>query len=105
MVNGDRNPPPLILTAGVAHRFRFVGIGAANGGRFAIRRDSTVMRWRAVARDGADLPPARAILRPANQYVGVGETFDFEWIPEPGEYTLTAGGFARPFMKRTLVVR
>jgi FtsP/CotA-like multicopper oxidase with cupredoxin domain len=105
MVNGDRNPPPLILTAGVAHRFRFVGIGAANGGRFAIRRDSTVMRWRALARDGADLPSAQATLRPANQYVGVGETFDFEWIPEPGEYTLTAGGFARPFMRRKLVVK
>ena len=80
-------------------------IGAATGGRFAIRRDSTLMHWRAVALDGADLPREQAILRPAEQYVGVGETFDFEWIPEPGEYTMTGGSFARPYMKRKVVVR
>ena len=105
LVNGDSTPPPLELAAGVAHRFRFVGIGAATGGRFAIRRDSSLVHWRAVARDGADLPPAQATLRRANQYVGVGETFDFEWIPEPGEYSLTAGNLRRPFMRRNLVVR
>ena len=105
LVNGDSTPPPLELAAGVAHRFRFVGIGAADGGRFAIRRDSSLVRWRALARDGADLPPAQAIMRPANQYVGVGETFDFEWIPEPGEYRLTAGNLRRPFMTRKLIVR
>ena len=105
LVNGDSTPPPLELAAGVAHRFRFVGIGAATGGRFAIRRDSSLVRWRAVARDGADLPPSQATLRPAHQYVGVGETFDFEWIPEPGEYSLTAGNLRRPFMRRNLVVR
>jgi hypothetical protein len=58
-----------------------------------------------VARDGADLPPAQATLRRANQLVGVGETFDFEWIPAPGEYSLTAGNLRRPFMRRKLVVR
>jgi len=105
LVNGDSTPPPLELAAGVAHRFRFVGIGAATGGRFAIRRDSALVRWRALARDGADLPPAQATMRPANQYVGVGETFDFEWIPEPGEYSLTAGNLRRPFMRRKLVVK
>jgi len=105
LVNGERNPPPLILAAGVAHRFRFVGIGAATGGLFAIRRDSTLVRWRAVARDGADLPPAQATPQPAQQYVGVGETFDFEWIPEPGEYTMTGGNFAQPYMTRKVIVR
>jgi hypothetical protein len=35
----------------------------------------------------------------------VGETFDFVWIPEPGEYRLTAGNLRRPFMQRKLVVR
>ena len=105
LVNGNNTPLPLELAAGVPHRFRFVGIGAADGGRFAIRRDSSLVRWRALARDGADLPPAQAIMRPANQYVGVGETFDFEWVPEPGEYSLTAGNLRRPFMRRKLVVR
>lgn len=105
IVNGQKNPPPLELAAGVAHRFRFVGIGAATGGRFAIRRDTTMMRWRPLSRDGADLPASQATLRPAIQYVGVGETFDFEWVPEVGEYTLIGGNFARPFMTRKLIVR
>ena len=106
LVNGDRNPPPLTLTAGVAHRFRFVGIGAAAGGRFAIKRDTAFVHWRALARDGADLPTAQATMRRAQQYVGVGETADFEWIPEPGEYTLTADLFGpKPFMTRRIVVR
>ena len=106
IVNGDNSPPPLSLAAGVPHRFRLVGIGAAAGGRFAIRRDTTFMQWRPLARDGADLPPAQATMRRALQYVDVGQTMDFEWIPEPGEYTLTADLFGpKPFMTQKLIVR
>ncbi len=105
LVNGEKSPPPLTLAAGAAHRFRLVGIGAATGGRFAIMRDSTFMTWRAIARDGADLPPAQATMRRAQQYVDVGQTWDFEWIPEPGEYILTADMFGPPFMRRKIIVR
>jgi FtsP/CotA-like multicopper oxidase with cupredoxin domain len=106
LVNGNNNPPPLELAAGVPHRFRFIGIGAATGARFAIRRDSVLVTWRAIARDGADLPPHQATMRPAREYTDVGQTRDFEWIPEPGEYTLTADMFGpKPFMTRKLIVR
>ena len=106
LVNGEKSPAPLTLAAGVAHRFRLVGIGAASGARFAIRRDTTYMQWRALARDGADVPPAMATMRRARQYVDVGQTMDFEWTPEPGEYTLTADLFGpTPFMTRKLIVR
>jgi len=105
LVNGERSPAPLTLAAGITHRFRFVGIGAATGARFAILRDSTFMTWRAIARDGADLPLAQATMRQARQYVDVGQTWDFEWIPEPGEYTLTADMFGPPFMTRKIVVQ
>jgi FtsP/CotA-like multicopper oxidase with cupredoxin domain len=105
LINGNNTPPPLQLAAGVPHRFRFVGIGAATGARFAIRRDSALVQWRLLARDGADLPASQSVMRPARRYVGVGETFDFEWIPEPGEYTLTADMFGPPIMTRKLVVR
>ena len=44
-------------------------------------------------------------MQPARRYVGVGETVDVEWIPEPGEYILTADMFGPPFMTRRLVVR
>jgi FtsP/CotA-like multicopper oxidase with cupredoxin domain len=105
LVNGNNTPPPLALAAGVTHRLRFVGIGAATGGRFAIRRDTVLVQWRPLARDGADLPDSQRAMRPARRYVGVGETFDVEWIPEPGEYTLTADMFGPPFMTRKLVVK
>jgi hypothetical protein len=105
LVNGNNTPPPLALAAGVTHRLRFVGIGAATGGRFAIRRDTVLVQWRPLARDGADLPDSQRAMRPARRYVGVGETFDVEWIPEPGEYILTADMFGPPFMTRKLIVK
>ena len=48
-------------------------------------RDSDVLSWRWVARDGMDVPAERATLRPASQQMGNGETYDFEFIaPVPG---------------------
>jgi hypothetical protein len=38
--------------------------------------------WRAVAKDGADLPPAQAIEQAARQIIAVGETYDFEFEPK-----------------------
>ena len=105
LINGNNTPPPLELAAGVIHRFRFIGIGAATGARFSIRRDTALVTWRAIARDGADLAPAQATMRPAQEYTDVGQTRDFEWTPEPGTYVLTADMFGPPFMKRKLIVR
>jgi hypothetical protein len=105
LVNGNNAPLPLTLAAGVPHRFRFIGIGAAGGARFSIRRDTTVLQWRSLARDGADLPPSRAGVQRAMEYVGAGETRDFEWTPEPGVYFLVADGFGKPVMTRRLIVQ
>ena len=44
-------------------------------------RDSTPETWRAVAKDGMDLPAERATTGPAVQQLSNGETFDFEFIP------------------------
>jgi hypothetical protein len=40
---------------------------------------SSPVTWRAVAKDGADLPESLATERPARQTVSVGETYDFEF--------------------------
>jgi hypothetical protein len=74
----------------VDQRFRFVNIGPAAGIYFAIYRDTSVVTWQALAKDGADLPPSQAVTRPARQFVQVGETYDFIFRPGPGEYRLTA---------------
>jgi FtsP/CotA-like multicopper oxidase with cupredoxin domain len=92
LINGDTAAAPLELAAGVPHRFRFINIGPAQRLFYAIRQDTTVMKWRRLAKDGADLPPALAITSPAIRRLGVGEMFDAEFLPPaPGEYRLTVG--------------
>jgi FtsP/CotA-like multicopper oxidase with cupredoxin domain len=92
VVNGATTSAPLELAAGVPHRFRFVNIGPAQRVVFAVRRDSTVLTWRPLAKDGADLPPYDAVVGPARRRVAVGETFDAEFTPPAaGEYLLTMG--------------
>jgi FtsP/CotA-like multicopper oxidase with cupredoxin domain len=89
LINGDSAPPPLVLTRDRSHRFRFVNIGAAGFVRFALHRDGTVLRWRAVGKDGADLPPSAAVETPSAVRINVGETFDAAFdATAPGEYEL-----------------
>ena len=78
---GKRSPAPLHLTVGETHRLRFVTIHPDWAISYTLRNDSTVARWRAVAKDGADLPPTLATVRPAFVVMGPGETSDFEFTP------------------------
>ena len=77
-VNGLASPPPVELRAGVAHRFRFVSIGASGRKLVRLLAGSTVQQWRAVAKDGADLPPQQATTRVGIVDLRPGETWDFE---------------------------
>jgi FtsP/CotA-like multicopper oxidase with cupredoxin domain len=92
LINGDTAAAPMEIAAGVPQRFRFINIAPAGRLIFAIRQDSSVVTWRRLAKDGADLPPAMAVAAPASRRLGVGEMFDAEFIaPSPGEYRLTVG--------------
>jgi hypothetical protein len=47
------------------------------------------VKWRAIAKDGASLPPVQATVQDAAQVISVGETYDFEFAPQgPGDYKL-----------------
>jgi FtsP/CotA-like multicopper oxidase with cupredoxin domain len=106
LINGDSIPrQPLELAAGVAHRLRFINIGVAGGYWPTLRQDSTLLSWKHVAKDGAELPAARAQQRPARFRVQVGETWDVEWTPAPGEYTLALGEREKPAFIQRIVVR
>ena len=51
--------------------------------------DGEPVEWRALAKDGADLPAGQALAGPADLRINVGETYDFLWTPDrPGELTL-----------------
>jgi len=89
LVNGDSVPPPLELAAGQRHRLRLVNIGAGAFVRFSLRRDTSLVQWRALAKDAADLPAELAVERPATMRLNVGETFDALFdASQPGEYDL-----------------
>ncbi|WP_411280962.1 multicopper oxidase domain-containing protein [Gemmatimonas sp.] len=89
LVNGRTSPRSLHLTAGETHRFRLVSINPDWPVRFTLRNDAVTARWRAVAKDGADLPPAMATTRLARVVMGPGETADFEFTPAvPGTWRL-----------------
>jgi FtsP/CotA-like multicopper oxidase with cupredoxin domain len=104
IVNGDSLPAPLVLTPGVPHRFRFVNIGAADAFPFAIYRDTALVEWRKVARDGADLPATQALTGPSVEWLDVGETADFGFVPTLGVYRLVVGDPAKPEWEQQLQV-
>ncbi|MGE5926652.1 MAG: multicopper oxidase domain-containing protein [Gemmatimonadota bacterium] len=89
LINGDSVPAELSMRAGETHRLRFVNIAPAGVIRLDLKRDSTLVEWRRLALDGADLPPALAVAAPATHRLAVGQTADFEVRLPPGRYALT----------------
>jgi len=84
VVNGHLNPAPIELRAGRTYRIRLINIGNARTW-LALRRgprDSSVVGWRAVAKDGADLPASQAVVTATPLVTGPGETVDFEYRPD-----------------------
>lgn len=108
LINGDSIISPVLhLTRGQRQRFRFINMGLAGLVRYTLQRDGAPVTWQALARDGADLPPALAVGGPAITVVSVGETSDFSFTPaDTGTYRLTAGLAALPpVWSQEIVVR
>src|SRR5262249_35938209 len=96
-VNGSKSPEARDLRAGEKYRVRLINIHTFRPSMIVrIVADSATPTWRAVAKDGMEFPPERAVVGPAVQQMGNGETFDFEFVPPvPGDLRLTvssAGG-------------
>ncbi len=91
-LNGRADPQPLQLEAGTTYRFRLVNILTETRLRVALLRGEEPVLWRAVAKDGAQLPPELAAVRPARLTFLPGEIHDFEFTPaQVGELTLGFG--------------
>jgi manganese oxidase len=91
-INGQVDPDTVVLRVGRMYRLRFIGLSVTspNAGVYltarpdsslANLRDTMLVRWRPLAKDGADLPERERTLRPAQQVVSIGETYDFEFEP------------------------
>jgi FtsP/CotA-like multicopper oxidase with cupredoxin domain len=92
LLNGSQASAPLVLRVGVRSRVRLINMTTNDPGlRFDLTRDGTLQHWRALAKDGADLPEAQRTVRDARQSVSIGETADVEIVPErEGGQTLEA---------------
>jgi FtsP/CotA-like multicopper oxidase with cupredoxin domain len=83
LVNGSASPDSVTVVAGVPQRLRFINITLRRpGARLELWRDSTLISWRPLAKDGADLPSSFQAMRSARLNLSIGETMDFEIIPE-----------------------
>jgi FtsP/CotA-like multicopper oxidase with cupredoxin domain len=88
-LNGQLQPTEQTLVAGTTYRFRIVSINPDWRVYVSLKADSIVQQWRAIAKDGADLPAHQATMRTARILMGPGETADFSVTPRtPGRMTL-----------------
>ncbi len=89
-LNGSPQPGLMVLLAGQTYRLRFVNITPND--RLMVTSlitENHPVKWRAMAKDGADLPPQQATVQDAVQTISVGETYDYEFEPQsPGQYEL-----------------
>jgi FtsP/CotA-like multicopper oxidase with cupredoxin domain len=89
-INGSLEPEPMTFEAGQPYRLRFVQITRGVTVDIALVRGTVPIRWRALARDGADLPPALQGEGDAVLRTNTGETFDYLWTPAAaGDVTLS----------------
>jgi manganese oxidase len=96
LLNGA-STPVVDLVRGRTYTIRLINIAPSIPLTFALLEDSVPVRWRAVAKDGADLPSHQAKDRPALLQIGVGEAYDFVFVPpRAGTLQIIARGPAGP---------
>jgi FtsP/CotA-like multicopper oxidase with cupredoxin domain len=106
LVNGRSEGGSIELAAGRPQRLRFVGIFAQGGALVSLRADTTLVSWRPVAKDGADLPPGQAVSRPAAQRIVAGEIYDYEVMSESAaDWSLVLVDPLEPANVSTVAVR
>ena len=95
LLNGSSTPARRELRVGERYRLRFINVHTFRPSmRMRLLQDTTLQRWRSLAKDGMDLPTDRRLEGPSEIQMGNGETYDFEYVPSaPGDFKLdvTAG--------------
>ena len=89
-------PDTIDVPAGRATRLRLINIRAENATEFALEQDGMPVLWRAVAKDGAALPPHQIREQPAKLITDPGETYDFEITPDQARHDEPARSSAEP---------
>lgn len=80
-INGREVADTVRMTVGETYRIRLIEIIPDWTIRLAMMRDDSVVHWRALAKDGAELPPRAQVMQSASFITGPGQTMDFEYRP------------------------
>jgi FtsP/CotA-like multicopper oxidase with cupredoxin domain len=85
LINGRASPTPITVKSGVPQRLRIINMTTRRPRtRVELWHDSTLVMWRPLAKDGADLPARFQAVTPARAPISIGETGDFEFLPSVG---------------------
>jgi len=88
-INGKLQPDTMRMKFGERYRIRLIDIMPDWTIRVAMTRGDTVVQWKALAKDGAELQSRAQVMVPAAFITGPGQTMDFEYRPtEPGRMQL-----------------
>lgn len=83
VINGSPQPGPIVLLTGRTYRIRLINISPDDMETVSLLVNDKPAQWRAIAKDGDDLPPQQATVQDAvHVELGVGETRDFEFSPK-----------------------
>jgi manganese oxidase len=89
MINGVFQPDPLVVQAGVRQRLRFINVTTFwTNEVVSISSQGRVVQWLPIAVDGAEIRAARRSLQSAVDTVTVGQTRDYEFTPQRGDFLL-----------------
>jgi manganese oxidase len=103
LLNGKSLPDPIELKAGTTYRFRLFNLKNDDIEQIALldETDKPIM-WKAVAKDGADLPASQSTMQPATLLFGSGEIYDFLYTPAKTEELKVRYG-QRPYIVNVAV--
>jgi FtsP/CotA-like multicopper oxidase with cupredoxin domain len=91
ILNGAEQPNPISLRAGQTYRFRMINLADNGPIVISLLKGKDTITWKAIAKDGATLPPLQTTVGPAKLIFEPGEIYDFEVSPVRGEHVLSFG--------------
>ena len=80
-INGRLHPDTMRMTLGTTYRIRVIDIMPDWTIRVAMTREDSMVHWKALAKDGAELPVRAQVIQPAAFVTGPEQTMDFEYRP------------------------
>ena len=88
-INGSEEPRPMVFNHGAKYRLRIIDMAPNLAADIQLGSKEHPASWRAVAKDGANVPSRLTKPGDAVLHIASGETYDFEFQPDaPGEIPL-----------------